>query len=132
MCSSDLEHAGRQTGRIHPATRAFQAIRIVINDELGALERALEQCIDLLGVGGRLAVISFHSLEDRIVKQAFRTAATGGCECPSGLPCGCGARPSARIVRPEKRTPGATELERNPRAASARLRVVEKLPGGGK
>jgi len=73
-------------------------------------------------------VLSYHSGEDRIVKEHFRRAATGGCTCPSGLPCGCGAVPTVRIVRPEKRLPSKAEQERNPRAASAILRVVEKLP----
>jgi len=122
------EHAGRQTGRIHPATRAFQAIRIVINDELGALERALEQCIDLLGAGGRLAVISFHSLEDRIVKRFMAREARGD-EAYAGLPDSDipgHARPRLKLVGKLVR-PTAEEIERNPRSRSARLRIAERL-----
>jgi len=116
----------RRTGG-HPAKRTFQAIRIEVNQELEILPDALGQAIDALSVGGRAAVLSYHSGEDRIVKHAFREAATGGCACPTGLPCGCGASPTVRIVRPAKRVPSAGERDRNPRASSAILRVVEKV-----
>ena len=118
--------AARRTGG-HPAKRTFQALRIEVNQELDVLAEALVQAIDAAAPGGRVAVLSYHSGEDRIVKHAFRTAATGGCTCPAGYPCGCGAVATARIVRPEKRVPSRVEIERNPRAASAILRVVEKI-----
>lgn len=122
-------HAGRQRGRtpIHPATRTFQAIRIVLNDELGALERGLEQSVGLLAERGRLVVISFHSLEDRIVKRFMAREARGD-EAYAGLPnVPPHARPRLKLVGKLVR-PGAAELERNPRARSARLRVAERLP----
>ena len=115
----------------HPAKRTFQAIRIEVNQELEILPVALRAAIDLLAPGARLAVLSYHSGEDRIVKAVMRDAETGGCTCPDGLPCGCGAVPSVKRVR-VRREADRAESERNPRAASARLRVVEKLPGGGK
>ncbi len=119
-------HAGRARERIHPATRAFQAIRIVINDELGALERGLAQGLDLLAAGGRLVVISFHSLEDRIVKRFMAREARGD-EAYAGLPnIPPHARPRlkliGRLVRPTE-----DEVERNPRSRSARLRIAERL-----
>ena len=122
--------AARRTGG-HPAKRTFQALRIEVNQELEVLSQALQQAIEAASVGGRIAVLSYHSGEDRIVKQAFRSAATGGCTCPAGYPCGCGAVAVARIVRPEKRQPSRAEVERNPRAASAILRVVEKVNVAG-
>jgi 16S rRNA (cytosine1402-N4)-methyltransferase len=111
----------------HPAKRTFQALRIEVNDELTALPNALDQAIDVLAPGGRCAVISYHSGEDRIVKARFRDAATGGCTCPPGLPCQCGATPRVRELRPLKRRPTSTEIADNPRAESAVLRAVEKL-----
>lgn len=111
----------------HPAKRTFQAIRIEVNRELEILPAALDSAIELLAPGGRVAVLSYHSGEDRLVKAAFRRAATGGCTCPSGLPCACGAIRTVRIVRPEHREPSPAERESNPRAESARLRIVEKL-----
>jgi 16S rRNA (cytosine1402-N4)-methyltransferase len=118
-------HAGRQTGRIHPATRTFQAIRIAINDELGALERGLTQALELLGEGGRLVVISFHSLEDRIVKRFMAREARGD-EAYAGLPnVPPHARPRLALVGKLVR-PQAAEVARNPRARSARLRVAER------
>lgn len=111
----------------HPAKRTFQAIRIEVNRELEILPTALDSAIELLAPGGRVAVLSYHSGEDRLVKAAFRRAATGGCTCPSGLPCACGAIRTVRIVRPEHREPSPAERESNPRAESARLRIVEKL-----
>jgi len=120
-------HAGRQPGRarIHPATRTFQAIRIALNDELGALERGLAQSLQLLGERGRLAVISFHSLEDRIVKRFMAREARGD-EAYAGLPnVPPHARPRLTLVGKLVR-PGDAELERNPRARSARLRIAER------
>jgi 16S rRNA (cytosine1402-N4)-methyltransferase len=111
----------------HPATRVFQALRIEVNAELDVLEPALESALDLLAVGGRLAVISYHSGEDRIVKQVFATAATGGCTCPPGLPCVCGAVVRHRLVWRGGRTPSAAEIADNPRAQSARLRAIERI-----
>jgi 16S rRNA (cytosine1402-N4)-methyltransferase len=111
----------------HPAKRTFQAIRIEVNAELDVLPVALEAAIDALAPGGRIAVLSYHSGEDRIVKQVLREAETGGCTCPPGLPCVCGATPSVRLLRRGGLTPSAAELERNPRAESARLRSAEKL-----
>ena len=122
-------HAGRQPGRarIHPATRAFQAIRIALNDELGALERGLAQSVVLLAAHGRLAVISFHSLEDRIVKRFMAREARGD-EAYAGLPnIPPHARPRLTLVGKLVR-PGEAELERNPRARSARLRIAERTP----
>lgn len=113
--------------KIHPATRTFQALRIAVNDELGMLERALPQAVALLRPGGRLAVISFHSLEDRIVKQYFRRAAAD-CVCPPGQPvCTCRHRAEVREITRRPVTADAAEVARNPRSRSARLRVVEKL-----
>ncbi len=111
----------------HPAKRTFQAIRIEVNAELDVLPVALEAAIDALAPGGRIAVLSYHSGEDRIVKQVLRDAETGGCTCPPGLPCVCGATPTLRLLRRGGLTPSAPELERNPRAESARLRSAEKL-----
>lgn len=111
----------------HPAKRTFQAIRIEVNEELDVLPVALEAAIDVLAPGGRIAVLSYHSGEDRIVKRVLREAETGGCMCPPGLPCVCGAQPTIRLLRRGGRTPGAPELERNPRAESARLRSAERL-----
>ncbi len=110
----------------HPAKRTFQAIRIEVNQELEILPNALRAVIDLLSPGARLAVISFHSGEDRIVKDVMRHAETGGCKCPSGLPCGCGAVRLVTRVR-VNRTADSQEISRNSRATSARLRVVEKV-----
>lgn len=110
----------------HPAKRTFQAIRIAVNDELAILPDALERAVDRLEVGGRIAVLAYHSGEDKIVKSVLANAATGGCECPSELPCVCNAVATVRIVRAPKRPPAA-ESDDNPRAASARLRVAEKI-----
>jgi 16S rRNA (cytosine1402-N4)-methyltransferase len=111
----------------HPAKRTFQAIRIEVNSELDVLPVALEAAIDALVPGGRIAVLSYHSGEDRIVKAVLREAETGGCTCPPGLPCACGAVHRVRLLRRGGRTPSAAELELNPRAESARLRSAEKL-----
>ena len=111
----------------HPAKRSFQAIRIAVNDELGAVETVMKKAVPLLNPGGRLAVITFHSLEDRIVKNAMAEAAKG-CTCPPSFPvCVCGKRPQVRIVTRKPIVSGEEELERNPRARSAKLRICEKL-----
>jgi 16S rRNA (cytosine1402-N4)-methyltransferase len=119
--------AARRRGR-HPARRTFQAIRIEVNRELEQLPDALDQAIALSEPGGRVGVLSYHSGEDRIVKERFRYHATGGCTCPPGLPCVCGAVRTVRLVRLPSATPSADEMAQNRRAESARLRVVEKLP----
>jgi 16S rRNA (cytosine1402-N4)-methyltransferase len=114
-------------GGIHPATRTFQALRIAVNGELDALAAALPQALDLLAVGGRIAVISFHSLEDRIVKQWMRAEARG-CVCPPEAPvCTCGRVPRLRILTPHPQTAEATEVAANPRAGSAKLRAAERI-----
>lgn len=110
----------------HPAKRTFQAIRIEVNDELRQLERAVDDFIDVLAPGGRLAVITFHSLEDRIVKEKFAYY-VNPCTCPKNLPCVCGKKPVVRKITGKPIAPSAEELERNPRSRSAKLRVVEKL-----
>ncbi len=111
----------------HPAKRSFQAIRIAVNDELGEVERLLDGALDALDAGGRLAIISFHSLEDRLVKTAFGDWARG-CTCPPDFPvCVCGKTPKVRLIGKRPITAGDEELDRNPRARSARLRVAEKL-----
>jgi 16S rRNA (cytosine1402-N4)-methyltransferase len=111
----------------HPAKRTFQALRIEVNDELAMLPDALDQAIAALAPGGRCVVLSYHSGEDRIVKARFRTASTGGCTCPPGLPCQCGAVPLVRELRPLKRRPKAAEIAANPRSESAVLRAVERI-----
>ena len=118
--------AARREGP-HPAKRTFQAIRIEVNDELGVLERGVSAFIDLLKPGGRLAVITFHSLEDRIVKEAFRRRESP-CECPKGSPvCICGKKPDARRVTRKPILPPDEEIRNNPRSRSAKLRILEKL-----
>lgn len=114
-------------GRTHVATRTFQALRIWVNDELGALDRLLSSLPEVLKVGGRAAVISFHSLEDRRVKTAFRSL-EGRCTCPPGLPvCACGAGGSFRLLTRKAVKASEAEVAKNPRARSARLRAVERL-----
>ena len=111
----------------HPAKRSFQAIRIAVNDELGEVERMLDTALNLLRPGGRIAVISFHSLEDRIVKTSLAGFARG-CTCPPDFPvCVCGKTPDIRLVNKKPILPSAQELEENPRSRSAKLRVAEKL-----
>jgi 16S rRNA (cytosine1402-N4)-methyltransferase len=113
-------------GHGHPAKRVFQALRIAVNDELGQLEDGLESALALCHPGGRVAVISFHSLEDRMVKQRF-VASARGCICPPDLPvCGCGRTPEFRLVTNKAVRPSPDEVAVNPRAASARLRVVQR------
>ena len=111
----------------HPAKRSFQAIRIAVNDELNAVAKVMEDAIPRLNPGGRLAVITFHSLEDRIIKKTLQTLATG-CTCPPEFPvCVCGKKPIMKLVSRKPIVAGAAELEYNPRARSAKLRVCEKL-----
>jgi 16S rRNA (cytosine1402-N4)-methyltransferase len=113
--------------RIHPATRVFQALRIAVNAELDALEAGLRAAVDLLRPGGRLVVISYHSLEDRIVKR-FIQGERRGCTCPPELPaCVCGRQPRLRLVTRPSMTPSRDEIAANPRARSARLRAAERL-----
>jgi len=114
-------------GEGHPAKRVFQSLRIEVNDELGAVERALPAALEMLRPGGRLAVISFHSLEDRLVKQFLRREEQG-CTCPPDFPiCVCGSEPSMRATPRRAIRPSAAEVARNPRAQSARLRVGTKV-----
>ncbi len=111
----------------HPAKRSFQAIRIAVNDELSAVREAMGKAVDALNPGGRLAVITFHSLEDRIVKSAFQESARG-CTCPKDFPvCVCGNKPKVRLVSRKPILPGPEEISDNPRARSAKLRVCERI-----
>ena len=111
----------------HPAKRSFQAIRIAVNDELGSVEKVMRDAIPCLNPGGRLAIITFHSLEDRIVKNGM-AAASKGCTCPPSFPvCVCGNKPKVKLVNRKPIVSGDEELERNPRARSAKLRVCEKI-----
>ena len=122
--------APRRFGDGHPAKRVFQALRIAVNDELAALERALPAAVAMLRPDGRIAVISFHSLEDRIVKRFF-VAQARGCVCPPDLPvCVCGREPALRLVTRKAVRPSPHEIAENPRSASARLRVAQKPEGG--
>ena len=117
----------RQPRRTHPATRVFQALRIAVNEELEALQEGLAAALDLLRPGGRLVVLSYHSLEDRIVKRFF-AAERRGCVCPPELPvCVCGRNPRLRLVTRPSLTPTPEEIAANPRARSARLRAAERL-----
>jgi 16S rRNA (cytosine1402-N4)-methyltransferase len=117
----------RQPRRTHPATRIFQALRIAANEELGALEAGLQAALNLLRPGGRLVVLSYHSLEDRIVKR-FIQAERRGCVCPPEVPvCVCGRNPRLRLITRPSLTPTAAEISANPRARSARLRAAERL-----
>ena len=111
----------------HPAKRTFQAIRIAVNDELGSVAKVMEAAIPRLNPGGRLAVITFHSLEDRIVKNAMASAARG-CTCPPNFPvCVCGKKPQVKLITRKPIVSDQEELDRNPRARSAKLRICEKL-----
>ncbi len=111
----------------HPARKAFQALRIEVNEELEQLPRALESALALLRADGRAAAIAYHSGEDRIVKSTFREASTGGCTCPMGGPCVCGAEPRVVLLKRGAWKPSDEEIAANPRARSARLRAVQKL-----
>ncbi|MBD5538726.1 MAG: 16S rRNA (cytosine(1402)-N(4))-methyltransferase RsmH [Desulfovibrio sp.] len=119
--------AWRAKARRHPATRTFQALRMAVNDELGELRRFLDSILKWLPVGGRLVIITFHSLEDRMVKQAIRHRAEG-CRCPRHVPvCRCGHVPEVRLLAKKPLTASEEELAANPRASSAKLRAVEKI-----
>lgn len=113
--------------RGHPAKRVFQALRIAVNQELELLGPALDQAVAMLQPSGRCVVLSYHSGEDRVVKDRFAQAATGWCSCPQALPCVCGAVPAVRLLNRGARMPRAEEVARNPRSSSARLRAVERL-----
>jgi 16S rRNA (cytosine1402-N4)-methyltransferase len=118
----------RRGSHIHPATRTFMALRMAVNDELGSLHRFLDTFTEALRPGGRVAIISFHSMEDRAVKRRFAEMADP-CTCPPRLPvCACGLKPSLSVITRRPLRPAGDELERNPRARSARLRIAEKLP----
>ncbi len=118
--------SARRTGP-HPAKRTFQAIRIEVNDELGQLERAVENFCDVLAPGGRLCIITFHSLEDRIVKEIFNRRANP-CTCPKEFPvCVCGKKADIRKITTKPILPSSEEVEANPRARSAKLRIAEKI-----
>lgn len=126
LIKESIPAAARRTGP-HPAKRSFQALRIAVNDELGAFEDALEQSIRCLAPGGRAAVITFHSLEDRICKQTFAKY-VAKCTCPPDFPmCVCGSAGIVKLVNRKPIEAGAEELEANPRARSAKLRIAEKL-----
>jgi 16S rRNA (cytosine1402-N4)-methyltransferase len=117
--------------RIHPATRSFQALRIAVNDELAAVEAALPQAVEMLAPGGRLVVISFHSLEDRLVKR-FLQRESRDCVCPPEAPvCTCGHRATLRLIARKPIQPAAEEIAANPRSRSARLRVAERVQDAG-
>lgn len=119
--------ARMRRGRIHPATRSFQALRIAVNDEMANLQRGIAAGIDSLKEGGRFSVITFHSLEDRMVKDLFREASRG-CTCPVDLPvCACGGKPRLRVLTRKPVRPGEGEMGRNPRARSAKLRTAERM-----
>ena len=122
--------AARRTGG-HPARRTFQALRVAVNDELDVLARALPEAIGVMAPAGRCVAIAYHSGEDRLVKAAFTEAVTGGCVCPPGLPCTCGATPLGRLVFRGARRPAPAEVARNHRAESARLRAFERLTDSG-
>jgi 16S rRNA (cytosine1402-N4)-methyltransferase len=125
--TSVVEQVAERRGRIHPATRTFQALRIAVNEEMDALEAALPQAVEILAVGGRLAVISFHSLEDRVVKRFLRRESRD-CICPPELPiCTCDHRATVRLITRKPIRPVADEIAANPRARSARLRVAERM-----
>jgi 16S rRNA (cytosine1402-N4)-methyltransferase len=123
--------AGARREGGHPAKRTFQALRIAVNDELGALEQGLQAAIRWLRPGGRIGVLTFHSLEDRLVKNVFRTYAQG-CICPPEMPiCQCGQTPVLEIITRKAITPSASEIASNPRARSTKLRVAQKRVEGG-
>jgi 16S rRNA (cytosine1402-N4)-methyltransferase len=127
IVAAEMPRSKHDSGRIHPATRVFQALRIAVNDELGMLDRGLNAAFSVLAPGGRLAVISFHSLEDRIVKRRFADWSSG-CVCPREFPeCRCGVVPQARLLTRKVQVASEAEVNENPRARSARLRVIEKM-----
>ena len=119
--------AAAREGGHHPAKRTFQAIRIEVNGELAIIEPTIKDAVDMLNPGGRIAIITFHSLEDRIVKQTFADLASG-CTCPKDFPvCVCGKKPAVKVISKKPILPSAEELEVNPRSRSAKLRVAEKI-----
>ena len=121
-----MPSSAREGGH-HPAKRTFQAIRIEVNSELDVIAPAIRDAVKLLNVGGRAAIITFHSLEDRITKQTFASLASG-CTCPRDFPvCVCGKRPEVKLVGNKPIVSSGEELEYNPRARSAKLRVAEKV-----
>ena len=130
IVTAAIPAATRRTGG-HPAKRTFQALRIEVNDELRVLAPAIDAAIDVLAPSGRLVVLSYHSGEDRIVKDRFRFAETGGCSCPSDLPCVCGALPRGRMVRRGVLRASPAEQARNPRATSVVARIFEKAGPAG-
>lgn len=123
---SAIPAAARRTGG-HPARRVFQAVRLAVNEELEVLGPSIDAAIGLLAPGGRCVALAYHSGEDRIVKERFAVAASGGCTCPPGLPCVCGAVPLVRLLNRGARKPSPAEVAANPRAESARLRACERL-----
>ena len=119
--------AAALSGGHHPAKRTFQAIRIEVNGELAVIEPAIRNAAEIMATGGRIAIITFHSLEDRIVKQTYADLASG-CTCPKDFPiCVCGKKPTVKVVSRKPILPSKEELEENPRSRSAKLRVAEKL-----
>lgn len=127
LVAAAIPAAKRRQEKQHPAKRTFQALRIAVNDELGALEKGLAGAFAVLKSGGRLSVITFHSLEDRIVKNYFASLAKG-CECPPEFPvCVCGKKPQGRVLWRKPQTADEAELADNPRARSAKLRTIEKI-----
>ena len=126
IIKSAIPASKRQDGP-HPAKRSFQAIRIEVNGELDAIEPTIRSASDLLAPGGRIAIITFHSLEDRIVKQTYADLAKG-CDCPKSLPiCVCGKKPVVNVLTRKPILPSEDEVESNPRSRSAKLRVAEKI-----
>jgi 16S rRNA (cytosine1402-N4)-methyltransferase len=122
-----IEHTLGRRGKLHPATRTFQALRIAVNHELEAIQNVLPQAVAVLKPGGRVAVITFHSLEDRLVKQFLRKE-SNDCVCPPRVPaCTCGHMASLRLINAKATVPGDEEVRTNPRSRSAKLRVAEKL-----
>lgn len=125
IVKANVPQRGRRDG--HPARKTFQALRIAVNDELGELQRGLDGAFEMLGSGGRMAVITFHSLEDRIVKQKMAEWCAG-CTCPKDFPiCVCGNKPKAKLISRKPICANETELAQNPRARSAKLRICEKI-----
>ncbi len=119
--------SARHKGRIHPATKTFQALRIRVNDELNSLRKAIDSGVDLLNIGGRFTIISFHSLEDRIVKNAFRSWEKT-CSCPPDMPvCTCRRQKKLKVLTAKPISPASQEIATNPRARSARLRAAERI-----
>ena len=127
IVASAIPAPARRKSTGHPARRSFQAIRIEVNSEIEILASSIDLAIDVLTPGGRCVAMSYHSGEDRLVKERFRQAQTGGCVCPPRLPCGCGATPTVELVTRGAIKATASEIERNPRAESVRIRAAQKL-----